>query len=87
LSGLAQAFLAAGVPTVIASLWDVDDDSTSELMREFHHQYRVKHQNYSESLRQAQCSMIHSADPRRRHPYYWATFLLAGNGCDSPITN
>jgi CHAT domain-containing protein len=84
---LVQAFLAAGVPTVVASLWDVDDESSSDLMRAFHYQYRVKHQNFSESLRQAQCSLIHGADSRRQHPYYWAAFLLAGNGCDSPLKN
>jgi CHAT domain-containing protein len=87
LSGLAQAFLAASVPSVIASLWDIDDESTSGLMRAFHYQYRVKHQNFSESLRQAQFALIHGADTRRRHPYYWAAFLLAGNGCDGPLKN
>jgi CHAT domain-containing protein len=79
LSGLAQAFFAAGVPSVIASLWDVDDESTSELMQTFHDFYRLRQRSFSEALRRAQCSMIQSADPKHRHPYHWAAFLLAGN--------
>jgi CHAT domain-containing protein len=80
LSSLAQAFFAARVPSVIASLWDVDDESTSELMQLFHYHHRVKQRSFNEALRQAQCSMIQAVDPRLRHPYYWAAFLLAGNG-------
>ena len=87
LSGLAQAFLAAGVPAVIASLWDVDDDSTAELMRAFHSQYRLQRRNFAESLRQAQCALITGADAKYRHPYYWAAFLLTGDGCETPPKN
>jgi CHAT domain-containing protein len=80
LSGLAQAFFAAGVPSVIASLWDVDDESASELMQSFHYHHRVKQRGFNEALRQAQCEMIHAADSKLRHPYYWAAFLLTGDG-------
>jgi CHAT domain-containing protein len=79
LSGLAQAFFAAGVPSVIASLWDVDDESTSELMQFFHDYHHLKQRSLGEALRRAQCSMIQSTDPKHRHPYHWAAFLLAGN--------
>jgi CHAT domain-containing protein len=80
LSGLAQAFLAAKVPAVMASLWEVDDERTAELMQTFHYHHQAKKQGFSESLSHAQRSLIYAADPKRRHPYYWAAFLLAGDG-------
>jgi CHAT domain-containing protein len=81
LSALAQSFFAAGVPSVIASLWDVDDESTSELMQSFHDYHHLRQRSFGEALRLAQCSMIQATDPKRRHPYHWAAFLLAGNSC------
>jgi len=80
LGALAQSFFAAGVPAVIASLWEVDDESSAEIMYSFHLNHRVKHQSFVESLSQAQRSLIYSADLKRRHPYYWAAFLLSGDG-------
>lgn len=80
LSGLAQAFLVAGVPTVIASLWDIDDESTASLMEKFHATHRVKKLAFGQALRQAQISFLQTAPPRLRHPYYWATFIVTGDG-------
>jgi CHAT domain-containing protein len=80
MGGLAQAFLVAGVPTVVASLWEVDDESTSGLMEKLHATHRVKKLNFGESLRQAQISYLQTAPARLRHPYYWATFIVTGNG-------
>jgi CHAT domain-containing protein/Tfp pilus assembly protein PilF len=80
LGALAQSFFAARVPAVIASLWEVDDESTAEIMYSLHHNHRVKHQGFGEALSQAQRSLIYSEDIRRRHPYYWAAFLLSGDG-------
>jgi CHAT domain-containing protein len=80
MGGLAQAFLVAGVPTVIASLWEVDDESTSGLMEKLHATHRVKNLAFGQSLRQAQISYLQTAPARRRHPYYWATFIVTGNG-------
>jgi CHAT domain-containing protein len=80
LSGLAQAFFAAGVPSIIASLWDVDDQSTAEIMEAFHHQRRVKQQSAAAALREAQLAARQHPEPKRRHPYYWAAFLATGDG-------
>jgi len=80
MSGLAQAFLVAGVPTVIASLWDVDDESTARLMEKFHATHRVKKLAFGQALRQAQISFLQTAPPRLRHPYFWATFIVTGDG-------
>ena len=80
---LAQSFFAAGSPSVIASLWDVDDASSAEIMYSFHYNHQTKHQGFGEALSQAQRSMLHSSDVKQRHPYYWAAFLLSGNGISS----
>jgi CHAT domain-containing protein len=83
LSALAQAFLAAGAKSVIASLWDVDDQSAAELMQSFHQYHRAKRQALGEALRQAQVGMIRSDNSKWQHPYYWAAFMITGDGWPS----
>lgn len=78
--GLAQAFFSAGVPAVLASLWEVDDESAAELMKSFHYSYRVERRTFGDALRQAQLKMIRSAKKEWRHPLHWAAFSLSGNG-------
>jgi CHAT domain-containing protein len=80
MGGLAQAFLVAGVPTVIASLWDVDDDSAARLMEKLHAAHRGKRLAFGEALRQSQMSFLQTAPARLRHPYFWATFIVTGDG-------
>jgi CHAT domain-containing protein len=80
MGGLAQAFLVAGVPTVIASLWDVDDDGAARLMERFHATHRGKRVAFGEALRQSQISFLQTAPARLRHPYFWATFIVTGDG-------
>lgn len=71
--GLTRGFLFAGASTIVASLWQVDDRATSDLMRQFYE--GLKSMDKREALRQAQ---IHARD-RHVHPYYWAAFQLTGN--------
>jgi CHAT domain-containing protein len=80
LGGLAQAFLVAGVPAVVASLWDIDDDSAAGLMEKFHAAHRVNKLSFSQSLRHAQLSFLQTSSVKKRHPFFWATFMVTGNG-------
>jgi CHAT domain-containing protein/tetratricopeptide (TPR) repeat protein len=75
--GLARAFIAAGVPLVVASQWPVDSNATANLMISFH-RYRRSGLDTSESLRKAQADMLRGSDEAYRSPYYWAAFLCAG---------
>ncbi|MBK9347102.1 MAG: CHAT domain-containing protein [Burkholderiales bacterium] len=70
--GLTRGFLYAGTSAVLASLWQVDDDSTEFLMLRFYHHLRKN--GRGEALRLAQL------DTRARfaHPYFWAPFYLTG---------
>jgi CHAT domain-containing protein len=76
LVSLTRAFLYAGAAGVVATLWDVDDRATSELMQRFYDGLLVRKLPPGKSLREAQNLM--RADARWRHPYYWAGVTLHG---------
>ena len=72
--GLTRAFLYAGAPAVITTLWSVADDSTALLMESFY-----KHLQSGEpavqALKQAQVKMVEEG----YSPYQWVAFMLTGN--------
>ena len=72
---LETAFLRAGTPTILASLWAVDDQATGVLMKTFYH--NVTKQGKAEALRTAQVALL--SDPRYVYPYYWAPFIVVGD--------
>jgi CHAT domain-containing protein len=76
---LALAFLAAGVPLVLANLWDVEDDVATEFSISFHRQLREKG-NAWKAVRASQLAFIDSGDGRLASPASWASFTLIGGG-------
>ena len=72
IEGLTRAFMRAGTPSVIASLWSVDDESTSELFLRYYEGEGDK----VERLRRAQIETMREY----RHPFYWAGFVMFGGG-------
>jgi CHAT domain-containing protein len=72
--GLTRAFIYAGSPSVISSLWSVDDQATGLLMTSFYKHLKAG-MGKAAALRAAQ------ADTRALypHPYYWAAFVLTGD--------
>ena len=107
IAGLAFYFLKSQVDAVMASLWNVQDSSTSQLMQIFYQQLasgtETKPVTKAEALRFAQLALLNSNTPNSSdterftlkpqtsedqprpknglaHPYYWAPFILIGNG-------
>ena len=76
--GLSVTFLATGVPLVVASLWPIDSDSTTELMIAFHKHRKAEKLSTVEALQRAQEDMLNSSEARYREPYYWAGLTVAG---------
>jgi CHAT domain-containing protein len=107
--GLTRAFIYAGTPSVVASLWKIDDSSTAMLMSNFYR--NLKTMTKAEALRQAQLQLIRGEArsdllarrgvggvgklgevPQAKtvvqdvvsvstsHPYFWAPFILVGDG-------
>jgi CHAT domain-containing protein len=73
--GLTRAFLFAGTPSVLATLWSVDDRSTKLLMTQFYRHLRAG-LGKAAALRQAQVEV------RKKYPspYDWAGVVLSGAG-------
>ena len=72
--GLTRAFIYAGANSVLGSLWNISDEATAVLMKEFY--ANIKNLDSADALRQAQLKMINSKD--FNHPYYWAAFNITG---------
>jgi CHAT domain-containing protein len=74
--GLRRAFVIAGAETLVMSLWPVSDYVTRQMMSSY---YRALQRGVGrgQALRQAQLALL--ADARRRHPFYWASFIQAGD--------
>ena len=73
--GLRRAFFLAGTETLVMSLWEVSDQVTREVMTSYYSGLK-RGLGRGEALRQAQLEMLKRKD--RRHPFYWASFIQAG---------
>lgn len=78
IANLARPFLAAGVPTVIASLWNANDSASAELFTVFHKNL-IKTNDTAEALQKAQLKLINHSDPSFHSPQMWAVFVLLGS--------
>jgi CHAT domain-containing protein/tetratricopeptide (TPR) repeat protein len=77
LVGLTRGFMYAGAPRVVASLWQVSDLATAELMKRFYTGMFKQNLTPAAALRAAQLQM--AKDPRWSSPYFWAGFVLQGD--------
>lgn len=73
--GLRRAFVLAGTETLVMSLWPVSDYVTREMMTSYYKGLK-QGQGRGEALRQVQVSMLKRKE--RAHPFYWASFIQAG---------
>jgi len=76
LAGLTRGFMYAGAERVVASLWQVDDLATSELMKCFYRGMLTGRMRPAAALRSAQIEMM--KQKRWAAPYFWAAFTMQG---------
>ena len=73
------AFMAAGVPAVLSSLWSAPDEATNQIMTNFY-SFLKKGETKSQALKNAKLKYLKSTkDPNLKHPYYWAGFIVTGD--------
>jgi CHAT domain-containing protein/tetratricopeptide (TPR) repeat protein len=87
--GLSWAMFIAGVPTIVVSQWKVEAAGTRDLMVNFHRgmmtgvesgqgKARKASLTKAEALREAALKVMRKSETS--HPFYWAGFVLVGNG-------
>lgn len=79
---LARGFLYAGCPSIIMSLWEVDDESGTKIMASFYKNLK-KGESKDEALRMAKLEYLASVNSRKAHPHYWLSFVSIGD--NSPM--
>ncbi|MBX7223741.1 MAG: tetratricopeptide repeat protein [Blastocatellia bacterium] len=73
--GLRRALVLAGSEAQMMSLWPVSDQGTRELMVDYYTRLKTG-EGRSEALRNTQLKLL--KDPKRQHPYFWASFIQSG---------
>jgi len=75
---LARSFMYAGVPSLVVSLWQVNDYSTALIMQQFY-RYLSEGMPKNEALRQAKLDYIQKTKGAAVHPAYWSPFIQLGD--------
>ena len=73
---MSQAFLLAGARNVVATLWQVEDEGAAEFAAHFY--LNLASLSPAQALAAAQREMMATA--RFSAPYYWAGYVLSGDG-------
>ena len=76
--GMAGVAIQAGVGSVLASLWSINDSSTATLVTKFYEEWQHHQLSKAEALQKAQ-QYLFASKKKYTHPYYWAPFILVGN--------
>ncbi|MFB2119430.1 CHAT domain-containing protein [Parapedobacter sp. 2B3] len=78
LMSLAHSFQYAGCPSVVMSLWKIDEKASADIITVFYENL-AKGQSKSTALRKAKLQLIRKGGERLAHPYYWAGLALIGD--------
>ena len=79
---LARGFLYAGCPSIVMTLWEAEDNSTTTIMSSFY-KYLKKGKSKDEALRLAKLEYLSESNPRLSHPHYWLGYVSIGDS--SPL--
>jgi CHAT domain-containing protein len=75
--GLAGVAIKAGARSAVATLWDINDRVSADLVAAFYEELREASTSRATALQHAQLKIL--GDPRYQHPGFWSAFLLINN--------
>lgn len=75
---LARGFIFAGCPSIVMTLWQVEDKSGAGIMRDFY-SYLAKGKRKDVALQMAKLKHLEMSDPLTAHPHYWLGYVNIGN--------
>jgi len=75
---MARAFIYAGCPSIVMTLWQVEDKSGVKIMNDFYY-YLSQGKKKDVAMRMAKLNHLESSDPLTSHPHYWLGYVNIGN--------
>jgi len=75
---LARGFIYSGSQSVIMSMWEIEDRSGAEIVKNYY-KYLKRGATKSNALRKARLEYLENADMLRSHPYFWSSLVVYGN--------
>jgi len=75
---MARGFIYAGCPSIVMTLWKVEDKSGVKIMEDFY-QYLSKGKRKDVALRMAKLNHLNNSDPLTAHPHFWLGYVNIGN--------
>jgi len=78
LQSMSSGFVAAGAKSILASLWSVNDASTSIIMQDFYTLLALGKKK-NEAISQAKKNYLSEADNFHAHPFFWSGFIVTGD--------
>jgi len=75
---MARGFIYSGCPSIVMTLWKVEDKSGASIMEDFY-SYLSQGKRKDVALRMAKLKHLESADPLTSHPHYWLGYVNIGN--------
>jgi CHAT domain-containing protein/Tfp pilus assembly protein PilF len=75
---LARGFIYAGVPSIVMTLWEIQDKSGYEIMSRFY-TYLKEGNTKDIALQKAKLDFLSKANMFKSHPYYWSSYILSGD--------
>lgn len=75
---LTRGFVHAGVPSIVMTNWEVNDQASAQLMESFY-KYLSDGMDKDLALQKAKTDFLARANQLRAHPYFWASYVIIGN--------
>ena len=75
---MARGFIYAGCPSIVMTLWQVEDKSGVKIMEDFY-KYLSKGKRKDVALRMAKLNHLNNSDPLTAHPHFWLGYVNIGN--------
>ncbi len=75
---LARGFVYAGVPSIVMTLWEAQDESGSKIMSKYY-EYLKEGLTKDVAMQQAKLSMLNNANMAKSHPFFWSAYIISGD--------
>lgn len=75
---LARGFIYSGIPSIVMTLWTVEDKSSTELITSFY-KYLADDMSKAVAMNKAKIDYLNNAGPLEAHPYFWAGYVNIGD--------